>query len=87
MIVPRDSVIATVRRLKSLMETETTIDTDELPKTHAPRRRRVIMYIEEKPGLAGHVRIGRVTFSGTCTTLYYAGCRLQSLKGAGYKAN
>jgi len=45
------------------------------------------MYIEEKPGLAGHARIGRVTFSATRKTIYYAGRRLQSLKGSGYKAN
>jgi hypothetical protein len=45
------------------------------------------MYIEEKPGLAGHARIGRVTFSASRKTIYYAGCKLQSLKGAGYKAN
>jgi len=45
-----------------------------------------IMYIEEKPDLAGHARIGRVRFSGTRKTLYYAGRKLRSLKG-GYKAN
>lgn len=45
-----------------------------------------IMYIEEKPGLAGHARIGRVTFSATRKTIYYASRKLQSLKG-GYKAN
>ena len=46
-----------------------------------------IMYIEEKPGLAGHARIGRVTFSATRKTIYYLGRKLQSLKGSGYKAN
>ena len=45
------------------------------------------MYIEKKPGLAGHARIGRVTFSASRKTLYYAGRKLQSLKGSGYKAN
>ncbi len=40
-----------------------------------------------EPGLAGHARIGRVTFSATKKTIYYAGRRLRSLKGAGYKAN
>lgn len=44
------------------------------------------MYIEEKPGLAGHARIGRIRFSQTRRTLYYKGLKLQSLKG-GYKAN
>jgi hypothetical protein len=54
-----------------------------------PRREKlgVIMYIEEKPGLAGHARIGRVAFSATRKTIYYAGRKLQSLKGQGYKAN
>ncbi len=47
----------------------------------------VIMYIEEKPGLTGHARIGRVRSSASGRTLYYAGRKLQSLKGAGYKAN
>jgi hypothetical protein len=45
-----------------------------------------IKYIEEKNGLAGHARIGRVTFSASGKTLYYAGRKLRSLKG-GYKAN
>jgi len=45
------------------------------------------MYIEQKPGLAGHARIGRVTFSASRKSIYYAGRRLQSLKGSGYKAN
>ncbi len=45
------------------------------------------MYIEMKPGLAGPARIGRVTFSKTRKTIYYRGRKLQSLKGAGYKAN
>lgn len=47
----------------------------------------VVMYIEEKPGLAGHARIGRVTFSSTRKTIYYAGRSLRTLKGARYKAN
>lgn len=59
---------------------------DKLP---GPRNQELggIMYLEEKPGLAGHARIGRVTFSATRKTIYYAGRKLQSLKGAGYKAN
>ncbi|MHB8901753.1 MAG: hypothetical protein ACYC6Y_23605 [Thermoguttaceae bacterium] len=56
---------------------------DEKPKHEQPG---VIMYIEEKRGLAGHAKIGRVTFSATRRTIYYAGRKLQSLKG-GYKAN
>jgi len=47
-----------------------------------------IMYIEQKAGdLQGAARIGRVTFSKTGRTLYYAGKKFQSLKGAGFKSN
>ncbi len=47
-----------------------------------------IMYIERKAGgLTGSARIGRVTFSKTGRTLYYAGKRFQSLRGSGFKAN
>ncbi len=46
-----------------------------------------LMYIEMKPGLAGHARIGRVQVSQTRKTIYYQGRKLQSLKGRGYKAN
>ncbi len=46
-----------------------------------------IMYIEEKPGLTGPARIGRVSFSKTGKTIYYRDRHLQSLKGNGYKAN
>ncbi|MFO0946697.1 MAG: 1-deoxy-D-xylulose-5-phosphate synthase [Planctomycetota bacterium] len=45
------------------------------------------MYIEEKPGLLGHARIGRVNFSRSFQTVYYAGHRLQAIGGKGYKAN
>jgi hypothetical protein len=46
------------------------------------------MYIESKAeGLAGPARIGRVTFSQTGRTLYYAGRELLSLAGRGFKAN
>ncbi len=47
----------------------------------------IVMYIEEKPGLAGHARIGRVRFSHSGRTVYYRGRKLQSLNGSGYKAN
>ena len=62
---------------------------DEKPTTEklTAQKPGIIMYIEEKPGLAGHARIGRVTFSATRKTIYYAGRKLQSLKGGGYKAN
>ena len=46
-----------------------------------------IKYIEAKPGITSPGRIGRVSFSRSGKTLHYRGRRLQSLKGAGYKAN
>jgi len=47
-----------------------------------------IMYIENKAGgLVGPARIGRVTFSKTGATIYYAGKSFQSLKGSGFKSN
>lgn len=50
----------------------------------APR----IMYIESKAGgLTGPARIGRVRFSKSGATLYYAGHSFQSLKGNGFKSN
>jgi hypothetical protein len=46
------------------------------------------MYIEDKSGgLTGPARIGRVTFSRTGDTLYYAGKAFQSQKGGGFKSN
>jgi hypothetical protein len=46
------------------------------------------MYIEFKgDDLTGPARIGRVAFSKTGRTLYYAGKTFQSLKGTGFKAN
>jgi hypothetical protein len=46
------------------------------------------MYIERKSGaLEGEARIGRVTFSKTGQTLYYAGKKFQTLKGVGFKSN
>lgn len=46
------------------------------------------MYIENKSeGLSGPARIGRVTFSKTGKTIYYAGRRFHSLGGRGFKAN
>ena len=46
------------------------------------------MYIESKAGgLTGPARIGRVTFSKSGATLYYAGMSFQSLKGSGFKSN
>jgi hypothetical protein len=46
------------------------------------------MYIEFKgDDLTGPARIGRVAFSKTGRTLYYAGKTFQSLKGTGFKAH
>jgi hypothetical protein len=46
------------------------------------------MYIEQKQdGLRGPARIGRVSFSKTGKTLYYAGRTLEPLKGRRLKAN
>lgn len=46
------------------------------------------MYIEDKSqGLSGPARIGRVTFSKSGKTIYYAGRRLHRLGGRGFKAN
>lgn len=46
-----------------------------------------VMYLEEKPGLTGPARIGRVHFSASRKTIRYKGRELRSLKGAGFKAN
>jgi hypothetical protein len=47
-----------------------------------------IMYIECKAeGLTGAARIGRVTFSKTGKTLYYAGKTFERLTPCGYKCN
>ena len=47
-----------------------------------------IMYIEFKgEGLEVTARIGRMTFSQSGATLYYAGKAFRSLKGKGFKAN
>lgn len=60
---------------------------DEPPQRERYGRSQV-MYIEYKGGkLAGPGRIGRVTFSQSRKTIYYKDCKLQSLKGHGYKAN
>lgn len=47
-----------------------------------------IMYIENKEnGLSGTARIGRVTFSKSGKSVYYAGRRFKTLSGQGFKAN
>lgn len=46
------------------------------------------MYIESKSSRhAGVAHIGRVTFSKSGATLYYAGRSFQSVKGSGLKSN
>jgi hypothetical protein len=58
-----------------------------IPAAFRPARSR-IMYIENKSGgLDSAGRIGRVHFSKTGQTLYYAGRSFRSLKGNGFKAN
>lgn len=69
------------------MTTQQHHGSDKAPDAAARQQEGVVMYIEEKPGIAGQSRIGRVTFSASRKTIYYAGRRLQSLKGTGYKAN
>ena len=71
---------ATKKELISILNPILEVD-DESPKVDTKGE---IMYIEEKPGLAGHARIGRVTFSATRKTIYYAaqtaiieGCGIQ----------
>jgi len=81
MFAPIDD--ATQRELTSFLNPSLEIE-DDRPNCD---KLGTIMYIEEKPGLTGHARIGRVTFSSTRKTIYYAGRKLQSLKGSGYKAN
>jgi hypothetical protein len=48
-----------------------------------------IMWIESKggDGVVGPARIGRVTFSKSGQSLYYAGRRFETLAGRGFKAN
>ena len=46
------------------------------------------MYIEDKSnGLSGPARIGRMRFSQTGKTVYYAGRTFQTQKGSGFKSN
>lgn len=59
----------------------------EISIDHADSRLGDVMYIEWKPGITGHARIGRVQKSGSGKTFYYRGYTLTSLKGTGYKAN
>jgi hypothetical protein len=62
-------------------------DLDQRPSDIKKLRSRV-MYIENKStGLNGPARIGRVYFSKTGKTIYYADKRFRSLKGSGFKAN
>lgn len=47
-----------------------------------------IMYIEDKSaGLEGPGRIGRVRFSKTGQSIYYAGRIFEKIKGGGFKSN
>lgn len=52
------------------------------------KHRTRIMYIECKAhSLSGPARIGRVTYSKSGRSLYYAGKSFHSLNGAGFKSN
>jgi hypothetical protein len=46
-----------------------------------------VMWIEQKRGLAGPARIGRVAYSKSRASLSYAGRTFRSLNGEGFKAN
>ena len=46
-----------------------------------------VMWIERKDGLAGPVRIGRVTFSKSGQSVHYGGITFGRLHGQGFKAN
>ena len=46
-----------------------------------------IMYIEQKVGLTGAARIGRVTFSKSGQTIYYQSHSFQKLKRKEFKSN
>ena len=60
---------------------------DEIPNKFKLEKSR-IMYIEDKSsGPEGDAWIWRVFFSKRGKTLYYCGCRFQSLKVMGFKAN
>ena len=64
------------------------LDSDHTPPKAFRKSRSRIMYIEDKTdGVEGPARIGRVYFSKTGKSLYYRGLMLQSLSGAGFKAN
>lgn len=63
------------------------LQSDDRPKQNQKSRQGAIKYIEQKPGLAGHARIGRVQYSKSRSTIYYRGRTLRSLNGSGYKAN
>lgn len=60
----------------------------EVAARSRPAHLRRLMYIEYKgDGLVGPARIGWVTFSKSGRSLEYAGRRLRSLSGSGFKAN
>lgn len=74
--------------LECLNESIDTADALGISPKREHSSRSKIMYIEYKgDSLVGPARIGRVTFSQSRKTIYYNDRKLQSLKGAGYKAN
>lgn len=79
----QDELESLMRAIESAREPSTREDE---PPSSRNTGRTEIMYIEQKPGLIGPGRIGRVKFSKTGKTIYYDGRRFRSLKG-GYKCN
>lgn len=74
--------------LSCLRDATITPDVPDEPPQRERNGRSQIMYVEYKgDGLTGPARIGRVNFSQSRKTIYYNDCKLQSLKGVGYKAN
>ncbi len=76
--------VATEREVIDFLNPNVVVENETPAPSDQPGK---IMYIEEKPGLAGHARIGRVKFSASRRTIYYKGRKIQSLNGSGYKAN
>jgi hypothetical protein len=73
---------------KPSLDVQITFCVDVRWKSAVAAKKARIMYIECKAGsLQGPARIGRVTYSKSGRTLYYAGCTFVSLDGQGFKAN
>jgi len=82
-----DLTIEKAIEFKAILDPEPFLDVPNQPPLFRNSQPTKIMFIEQKPGLAGHARIGRVATSASRRTIYYSGRKLQSLNGKGYKAN